>query len=265
MAEASAGVGSSGPVAKPYYAQGSLSAAFYDLITAADERLRGDVDIYAGLAPGGGQVLELGAGSARVAAELAARGLSVTGVEIAPAMLAQAQARRAALPPEVAARIELRRGDMTSLNLQRTFDLIVCPFFTLAHVPAGAAWRNTFAVAGRHLATGGLASFHLPKMEIMRLPGPPSDLPVMDEPLEGGRRLRLYVRERSFRADLGRLEQVIEYVVVDASGAPVQRSPERLTYWMSDPTPFAEAAGLKLDRPPIELGGVGHVWVFAKS
>ena len=181
-------------------------------------------------------------------------------------MLAQAQARRAALAPDVAARIELRQGDMTSLDLKRTFDLVVCPFFTLAHVPAGAAWRNTFRTAARHLRPGGLAAFHLPKLEIMRLPGPPNpDLPVMDEPLEGGRRLRLYIRERRFREDLGRLEQVIEYVVIDGSGAVLKRSPERLTYWTTDPTPFAAAAGLAPDRPPIEHGGVGQIWVFAKG
>ena len=29
---------------------------------------------------------------------------------------------------------------MTSLNLKRAFDLVICPFFTLAHVPAGADW-----------------------------------------------------------------------------------------------------------------------------
>lgn len=251
-------------MAKPYYAKGSLSAAFYDLITAADARLRGDTDIYADLAPPRGSVLELGAGSGRVAADLASRGLTVTGVEIAPSMLAQAEGRRARLAPEVAGRIELLRGDMTSLHLGRSFDLVVCPFFTLAHVPPGAAWKNTFATAARHLRSGGLAAVHLPKLEIMRLPGPPvPDRPVMDQPLEDGRRLRLHVRERSFREDLGRLDQVIEYLVVDAGGAVLQRSPERLTYWMSDPAPFAQAAGLALDRPPVELGGVGHVWVFS--
>ena len=252
-------------MAKPYYAQGSLSAAYYDLITAADARLAGDIDIYAGLAPAGGTVLELGAGSGRVAAGLAERGLSVTGVEIAPAMLAQAQARRAALAPDAAARVELVRGDMTSLDLKRTFDLVACPFFTLAHLPAGAAWTNTFATAARHLRPGDRAAFHLPRLNIMRLPPPDPDMAVLDQPLTDGRRLRLHVRERRFREDVGRLDQVIEYVTADARGAVLQRSQERLTYWMADPTPFAQAAGLRLERPPIDLGGVGDVWVFSKS
>lgn len=252
--------------AKPYYAPGSLSAAYYDLITDADVRLRGDEDIYAGLAPAGGEILELGCGSGRLTAGLAGRGFRVVGVDIAVAMLAQAEARVAALPAEARDRVALRRGDMTALDLKRSFDLVICPFFTLAHVPAGAAWANTFATAARHLAAGGLAAFHLPRLEIMRLPGPKDpDRQVMELPLPDGRRLLLFVRERSFREGINRLEQVLEYAVADAAGRVVQRSPERLTYYVADPEPPAAKAGLALDRPPIELGGVGDVWVFRKG
>src|SRR5947209_20538458 len=90
--------------ARPYYAPGSMSAAFYDVVTAADAPLAGDVEAYAGLAAAGASVLELGAGSGRVTAALAMRGFEVTGVDIARAMLAQAQARRSGLPDAVPAR-----------------------------------------------------------------------------------------------------------------------------------------------------------------
>jgi SAM-dependent methyltransferase len=252
--------------ARSYYADKALSAAFYDVITAVDARLVGDVEIYAGLAPPGGSVLELGAGTGRVAFALAERGFTVTGIELAPSMLAQGVAKRAALPAEVADRVELRRGDMTALDLKRTFDLVACTFFTLAHVPAGAAWKNTFATAARHLQPGSLAAFHLPLMEVMRLPGPANpELPVMDQPLAGGRRLQLYVRERGFREALGRLDQVVEYVELDARGAILRRSPERLTYYLTDPEPLAATVGLVKDRDPIPLGGVGEIWVFRKG
>lgn len=248
---------------RPYYADGGLSAAFYDVVTDADARLRGDAEVYADLAAPGARILELGAGTGRLTLELAARGFSVCGVEIAPAMLAQARARLAETPGEIAARVELVRGDMTALDLKRAFDLVICPYFTLAHVPTGAAWRNTFATAARHLAPGGLAAFHLPRLEVMRAPGPSNpDLPVMDQPLPDGRRLRLHVRERAFKEGVGRLDQVLDYVVVDAAGRVVARSAERLTYYMADPQPAAEAAGLVLDRPPIPLGDVGDIWVF---
>lgn len=250
----------------PYYAPGSLSAAHYDLVTAADPRLGEDEALYAALAPAGGRILELGAGSGRLTAGLAGRGFAVTGVDIAPAMLAQAEARVAALPAETRARITLRRGDMTALDLKQVFDLVICPYFTLAHVPAGAAWRNTFAVAARHLPSGGLAAFHLPRLETMRGISPAEpERPVFSQPLPGGGRLVLFVKERTFKDAVGRLEQVLEYVETDETGRPVRRSPERLTYYMADPASLAAAAGLGLDRAPVEIGGIGDLWVFRKS
>lgn len=251
---------------KPYYAPGSLSAAFYDVVTAADARLSGDIEVYAGLAPAGGAVLELGAGSGRIAAALAERGLQVTGIDLSRPMLDQAQARRAALAPEAQARLELRLGDMTALDLKRTFDLVICPYFTLAHVPAGAAWKNSFATMARHLAPGGLAAVHLPLLELMRQAGPPDPKAVvLDEPLPGGGRLRLRVAGRAFKESVGRLEQVIDYEEIDAQARPVRRSLERLTYYMADPSPFAAQAGFVPDRPPIPLGGVGEIHIFRKG
>jgi len=251
---------------RPYYSAGSMSAAFYDVVTAADARLAGDVEIYAGLAAAGTSVLELGAGSGRITAALAERGFAVTGVDLSRAMLVQAERRRAALAPDAAARISLRLGDMTALDLKRTFDLVVCPYFTLAHVPAGQAWKNGFRTAARHLADGGLAAFHLPRLELMSRATPPDpDAVVLDEPLSGGGRLRLRVKAREFRPGVGRLEQVIEYEELDARGASLRRSAERLAYYMADPIPLAQSAGLAPDRDPIPLGDVGDIWVFRRS
>ena len=251
---------------RPYYAEKGLSAAFYDTVTAADVRLIGDLEIYAGLLEPPASVLELGSGTGRLALALAARGFSVTGIEIAPAMLAQAQAKRGELDPETQRRVEFRRGDMTAVDLKRCFDLVLCAYFTLAHVPRGAAWKNTFDTAARHLDSGGLAAFHLPLVEVMRLPGPASlDLPVLDEPAPTGGRIQLFVRERTFREELSRLDQVIEYVELDGRGQTLRASFEKLTYYWTDPKPFAEAAGFTLDRAPILLGGIGEIWVFRKA
>lgn len=252
--------------ARPYYADKGLSAPFYDTVTAADVRLHGDIDFYASLLRPDSAVLELGVGTGRIALALAERGHAVTGIDIAPAMLAQASAKREELSPEGARRVEFRRGDMTAIDLKRRFDAVICGYFTLAHVPRGAAWRNTFDTAARHLAEGGLAAFHLPLVEVMRLPGPANlDLPVVDQPAPTGGRLLLYIRERAFREEVGRLDQVIEYVELDARGEVLRRSPERLTYYWTDPAPLALAAGFVQDRPPVSLGGVGEIWVFRKA
>jgi SAM-dependent methyltransferase len=250
----------------PYYAEKGLSAAFYDTVTAADARLEGDLDLYASLCPPGGTILELGAGTGRLTFALAERGFTVVGVDIAPAMLAQASAKRAELDPKVARRVELKRGDMTALDLKQTFDLVICPYFTLAHVPRGAAWKNTFATASRHLKPGRLAAFHLPRLEIMRMPGPadPSQ-PVLDRPAPSGGRLMLYVRERSFREDVGRMDQVMEYVELDARGAVLRKSLERQIFYYTDPAPLAAGEHLTQERDPIPLGDVGDIHVFVKS
>lgn len=251
--------------ARPYYSDKGLSAAFYDLITAHDQTLAGDVDLYASLAPAGGTILELGAGTGRVAIALAERGFSITGVDLAPAMLEQAQAKRAQLPADVAARLEFRRGDMGALDLKRTFDAVISPFFTLAHLPAGAAWRNAFSTIARHLPPGGLAAVHLPLASLMAQAGAfDPKRAVMELDAGAGKRLVLYVKDRRFREALGRFDQVLEYVVVDSGGRPVRRSQERLTYYAADPTPFAEGAGLARDRDPVLLGGVGEIHVFRK-
>ncbi|MGZ6016001.1 MAG: class I SAM-dependent methyltransferase [Phenylobacterium sp.] len=250
----------------PYYAEKGLSAAFYDTVTAADARLEGDLEIYASLCPPGGTILELGAGTGRLTFGLAERGFSVVGVDIAPAMLAQASAKRAELDPVVARRVELKRGDMTALDLKQTFDLVICPYFTLAHVPRGAAWKNTFATASRHMKPGRLAAFHLPRLEIMRMPGPADpSLPVLDQPAPSGGRLQLFVRERSFREDVGRMDQVMEYVELDARGGVLRRSLERQVFYYTDPVPLAAGERLKPEREPIPLGDVGDIHVFLKA
>ncbi|WP_419319354.1 class I SAM-dependent methyltransferase [Caulobacter sp. ErkDOM-E] len=252
------------PTTRPYYSSKGLSAVHYDLLTAADKTLSGDLDVYAGLAKGPSQILELGAGTGRIALELAKRGHSVLGLDIAPAMLDQAEAKRKALDPETAARLRFKLGDMASLSLGETFDLVLCTYFTLAHVPAGASWRNTFKGVARHLKPGGLAAFHLPLEDRMREAPPPSDKPVFLHALEGGGHVALYILEHGFNPKLGRMDLVLDFVTKAAPGAAATHSHERLTYYLADPVPFAQAAGLEVAMAPIDISGVGAIHVFRK-
>ncbi len=99
-------------------------ARYYDLDLADDP---GDVDLYLALAArSGGPVLELAAGSGRIAVPLARSGHAVTAVDLDPAMLARARDRWAAAHP--------RRGGTGSLELVRAnlFDLDPDPRFGLA-------------------------------------------------------------------------------------------------------------------------------------
>lgn len=250
----------------PYYAERSLSAAFYDTVTGANPSLAGDLAIYAGLAPAGGAILEMGVGTGRLALPLAAQGFAVTGVEIAPAMLAQARAKRDELHPEVARRIELLRGDMAALDLKHSYDLVTCAYFGLAHLPRGTAWRGALAVAARHLKPGGLAAFHLPRIEVLRRPAPGADAPpLIDRPTPSGGRLRVFVRERDFDEAAGRLDQLHEYVEFDPRGQVLRHTLEHLSYYWAEPEILAAPEGLTPDRPPIPLGDDGDIHVFLKA
>lgn len=237
---------------RAYYSDKGLSAAFYDLTTAADRGLDGDIDLYAGLAPAGGALLELGSGTGRVSLALAERGLSVLGIDLAPTMLAQAEAKLAQAAPAIRDRVRFRRGDMAALNFDETFDAVIAPYFALAHLPAGAAWRNVFAGVARHLRPGGRAAFHLPSREMLTQPLPQVRGPVLQRPLEGGRRLSLFIQERTVKLAVGRVDQVVEYVVEGPKGVET-RSLDRMTYYMADPAPMAVAAGLER-LEPIPLG-----------
>lgn len=248
---------------RPYYSDKGLSARFYDLTTAADQALAGDVELYAAMVPEGGSVLELGSGTGRVALALAARGASVLGIDLAPAMVAQAQAKRAAAAGRIAERVRFQRGDMADLRLGEYFDAVICPYFGLAHLPAGAAWRNVFAGAARHLKPGGRAAFHLPSDAMLSQPAPPRTTPVLQAALEAGRRLRVHIRERGARPAQGRYDQVVEYVVEGPRGIEAH-SLDRMTYYVADPEAFARAAGLEPDGTPELLAG-GALHRFRRS
>lgn len=103
----------------------------------------------AGERPGG--VLDLGAGTGRVALPLAAAGHPVTAVDTDPAVLA-ALAQRAAdrsLP------VETVRGDARDLDLGRRFPLILAPM-QLLHIAGGSAGRRgLLAAVARHLEREG--------------------------------------------------------------------------------------------------------------
>jgi SAM-dependent methyltransferase len=100
---------------------GRYDAMYEDLMSA--ETLD-SVETLAELA-GGGRVLELAIGTGRVALPLAARGLSVHGIEASEAMVAALRGKfgGSAIPVEI--------GDMAQVRVKGTFDLIYLVFNTI--------------------------------------------------------------------------------------------------------------------------------------
>ena len=126
---------------------------YYD---QAYRRRRHDVRFYTKLAiESGGPVLELGAGTGRVALAIAKAGIDVVGIEPMEPMLEQARERLARLPRSTRDRVELRKGDLQRLRLRRKFPLVVAPFNVWMHLYRREEIERGFATVRHHLEPGG--------------------------------------------------------------------------------------------------------------
>ncbi len=157
-----------------FYSSG-IAVRTYDLFvtTAATE---GDTRFYCDCARRfGGDVLELGVGTGRVAIALAEAGYSVTGLDLSPAMLERARQKVAGLPPSIAERLVFVQGDMSDFDLGRTFPLILVPFRAFQHLVEPAAQRRALTCMRRHLAPGGHLVIDLfdPRLEFCLPEAPP--------------------------------------------------------------------------------------------
>ncbi|MBI3747097.1 MAG: class I SAM-dependent methyltransferase [Chloroflexi bacterium] len=132
-------------------------ARLYDLDLSVDP---GDVDLYLALAARtGGPIVELCAGSGRIAIPLAAAGHEVTGVDRDEAMLARADIRAGWEPSEVAARITMIEGDLFGAAVPGagTFRLGIIGLNSLLVLGGPPRQRAAFAVLAGLLAPGGVA------------------------------------------------------------------------------------------------------------
>jgi hypothetical protein len=62
----------------------------------------------------------------------------------------------------------LVEGDMTAFSLGAKFDVVICVFDTLNHLPRLADWRQMFDRAHEHLADGGLFVFDVNTTQRLR-------------------------------------------------------------------------------------------------
>ncbi|MEX1021287.1 MAG: class I SAM-dependent methyltransferase [Litorilinea sp.] len=151
-------------------------ARFYD----ADYRdFDADVPLILEMAEGAdGPVLELGCGTGRLLAPLAAAGHSVTGVDISPALLALAERKLSAqgLRP----RATLIQGDLRTFSLPDgpkkgsdtqagRFAFAFCASNTFMHLNTPQAQLTALEHAAHHLAPGGVLLLDLFNPDIARL------------------------------------------------------------------------------------------------
>lgn len=147
-------------------------AAYYDLTY---RRRRRDVRFYVEEAVRArGPVLELGAGTGRVALEIARAGCDVVAVEPVAAMLARASEKAERLPKAARARLTLKKGDARRVRLRARFPLIIAPFNVLMHLYTQRDLERALATVRHHLAPRGRFVFDvsMPDLRAMvRSPG----------------------------------------------------------------------------------------------
>ena len=106
------------------------------------------VDFLAELA-GNGPALELGIGTGRVALPLVARGISVHGIDLSPAMVERLQAK----PGGDA--VEVTIGDFATTRVEGDFFLAYLVFNTITNLTTEDAQVECFANVAQHLEPGG--------------------------------------------------------------------------------------------------------------
>jgi SAM-dependent methyltransferase len=116
-----------------------------------------NVEFFSRYASQAGEILDIGAGTGRIAVPLARRGVRVTCVEPSPAMRGEFEKRLRA-EPALRERITLIAGDATSFNLGRTFPAAFLSG-SFDHLLDDGERLAALANVGRHLVTGGLLVF----------------------------------------------------------------------------------------------------------
>jgi SAM-dependent methyltransferase len=142
------------PVAQSALSTEALLARYYDLDLLDDP---GDVDLYLALANRtDGPILELGAGSGRVAIPLAEARHSVTAVDLDRAMLDRAEARWKEVAP-AGGKLRVVAGDMTNIRLDERFDLVIIALNTLLQLGDADDQLAALRTVAAHLAPDGRA------------------------------------------------------------------------------------------------------------
>jgi SAM-dependent methyltransferase len=104
-------------------------------------------------------ILELGCGTGAHAVHLARMGYIVHGVDMSDEMLARAEARKATLPADVAARLSFSLGDVRTVRTGEQFDVVLSLFHVMSYQTTNIDLAAMFETAAMHLIPGGLFIF----------------------------------------------------------------------------------------------------------
>jgi SAM-dependent methyltransferase len=205
---------------------------------------------------GTGTALEFAVGTGRVAIPLAARGISVSGIELSPAMLA-----RLRIKPGGAA-IAAVEGDMTTTRVPGEFAVVYLVYNTITNLTTQDAQVAAFENAARHLGPGGcfVIEVYLP---ILRL-------------LPPGERFHVFADEPAYHAfdeyaDAASQLQWSHHLRLREDGTYRRFSMPFRYVWPAELDLMARIAGLRLrerwtdwERTPFTEDSEHHVSVWEK-
>ena len=214
------------------------------------------VEFLAGLA-GDRSVLELAVGTGRVALPLAARGISVEGVDASTAMVDRLRAKPGG------ASIPVVIGDMAEVPATGPFGLVYLIFNALFGLLSQARQAECFGNVARVLSPGGVFVIECFVPDLSRF--------------DRGQRVQARaVTEDSAILEVSRhdaAQQRITTQMITFDGQGTHLRPVALRYsWPSELDLMAQQAGLRLrerysdwDRQPFDSTSRGHVSVYQRA
>jgi SAM-dependent methyltransferase len=232
--------------------------AFAEIYDEWAEHMTEDVAFYVDLArEAEGAIVELAVGNGRVGIPVAREtGRKVIGIDLSPAMLAQARERAKA----EGVHLELRQGDMRDLELDEPAGLIYSPGRSLLHLPSWSDRRRVFERIAASLQPGGRFAWNAFVFD-----------PMIAAGLSGE------VRQH---ADASRIWERVDYVPTDnriditAWVDEAGKGERKLSLWWvnrSEWEGLVDVAGLEVealygyfDRRPLDDESREFVWVARK-
>ncbi|HUU84834.1 MAG TPA: class I SAM-dependent methyltransferase [Phycisphaerae bacterium] len=176
----------------PFYQADGLNVETFDELTAQDFA-PGDKDVAFYLRQArrfGGPVLDLGAGTGRVAWPLAEAGFDVVGLDLSEAMLRRAAAKGDRHAPDVRERVRFLPGNMADFDLEQQFALVIIAFRSFQALLSPEDQRRCLNCIHRHLKPGGRLILDLfdPRLDLC-VPDAknPCDKPTVCHPVSGNK------------------------------------------------------------------------------
>jgi SAM-dependent methyltransferase len=137
-------------------------ARYYDLLYR-DKDYAAEVEYIVGkireYCPSGARILELGCGTGLHAEYLARQGFQVDGIDMSIEMLARANSRKAALSPELSARLSFSQGDVRSVRTNKKYDVVISLFHVMSYQTSNVDLAAAFTTAAAHLSVDGVFMF----------------------------------------------------------------------------------------------------------